>query len=282
MTNGKVITMHLKNGNMNNIVKVNLANWNGSVIKLPRTEINEYKDDDCSTNGIYFLIGKTNQDDKDFVYLGESRNVIKRLKEHISKNKSNIDDENKIGYWNTAIIVVGKDLDITSTKYLEWKFFNIIKESNNYILKTKITGKDIFIKDFHKDIMKEFLSNAITLISTLCYGLFDRIESKDNSSIQYFYCSNNRNANAKGYQNENGFVVTKGSIISKNVVDSFLTKGYFRLREKLIEDKIIVNFVFQKDYQFNSPSAAGSVVLGRMYYDDWKTKEGKKFSELKI
>lgn len=276
----KIIRMYLKQGTMDNIVKVDLANWNGKVIKLPRTEVNNYIEDDCNSHGIYFLIGKKDDNQKDFVYVGESRNVIKRLKEHIHKFKSN----DNIPYWNSAIVIVGKELDITSIKYLEWKFFNIIKDANNYLLTTKMTGKKIIIKDYHKDIMKEFLSNAMILISTLGYRLFEKIEIKNGNDVQYFYCFSNRNTNAKGFQNENGFVVLKDSVISNDVVNSFPIrgKGYYNLRQKLIEDKIIVNGIFRQDYQFSSPSAAGSVVLGRMYNDDWKTKEGKKFSELKI
>ena len=76
----------------------------------------------------------------------------------------------------------------------------------------------------------------------------------------------------------------KGSRISDHTVPSFETRGkcYFQLRNRLIEDGIIVNDVFQTDYEFSSPSAASAVVLGHTSNGnvDWKNVDGKQLKEL--
>lgn len=71
-------------------------------------------------------------------------------------------------------------------------------------------------------------------------------------------------SNATGYPVDDGFVVCKGSIISEKVADSFepASPSYYRLRNELIQNKTIVNRVFQQDYKFSSLSAAASVVVG--------------------
>ena len=57
---------------------------------------------------------------------------------------------------------------------------------------------------------------------------------------------------------------------------------YWKLRQKLIEEKVIVEFKFVKDYEFNAPSAASSVVLGRASNGkhEWKTQTGKMLRDL--
>ena len=65
----------------------------------------------------------------------------------------------------------------------------------------------------------------------------------------------------------------KDSIINNLTTPSFKGKVYYyRLREKLIKEKVIVDYKFVKDYEFQAPSAASSVVLGRASNGktDWK------------
>ena len=79
----------------------------------------------------------------------------------------------------------------------------------------------------------------------------------------YLYCKGS-GANAKEFVSSGGFTVFKGSKVSDHMVFSFELRGrsYFNLRNKLVEDGIIVNDIFEKDYEFNAPSAASAVILG--------------------
>lgn len=87
--------------------------------------------------------------------------------------------------------------------------------------------------------------------------------SNDDSTL--FYINNKRGANCTGYIGESGFVVREGSQISYEVVDKFQLNypNAYRLREQLCSDGIIVNRIFQADYEFDSVSLAASIILGR-------------------
>lgn len=72
-------------------------------------------------------------------------------------------------------------------------------------------------------------------------------------------------SNAKGHPTTNGgFLVWKGSVISSKVAPSFecASKTYYALRNRLIKEGIIKDGVFQEDYEFSSPTAAGAVTVG--------------------
>ena len=49
------------------------------------------------------------------------------------------------------------------------------------------------------------------------------------------------------------------------MISSFELRGkfYFNLRNKLVDEGIIMNDIFEKDYEFNTPPAVSAVILGR-------------------
>ncbi len=59
-------------------------------------------------------------------------------------------------------------------------------------------------------------------------------------------------------------------------------KSYFKLRNNLVEEGVIVERVFARDYELNAPSAASAVILGHTSNGnvDWKTAEGLKLKDL--
>lgn len=74
------------------------------------------------------------------------------------------------------------------------------------------------------------------------------------------------------------------SKISDHTVPSLETqgKGFFNLRNTLISEEVIKDGVFQKDYEFSTPSAASAVILGHTSNSnvDWKTENGMKLKDL--
>ena len=63
----------------------------------------------------------------------------------------------------------------------------------------------------------------------------------------------------------------------------FKTKisDYFKY-SKLVNDGIIVNDIFEKDYEFNAPSAASAVILGRTSNGniDWRSETGTSLKDI--
>ena len=69
----------------------------------------------------------------------------------------------------------------------------------------------------------------------------------------------------------------KGSVVSDHITPSMKKdKSYYVKRLELIADGTISDRVFQIDYEFTSPSAAATVVLGHTSNGnaEWKTEDG--------
>lgn len=264
---GKTIELFLVNGTADSLVTAELSNWNGKAIKIPRTEVIDCEREDIKSTGVYFLICQ--QDDgTDGVYIGEAENIKERLLQHLRDYKSGKEKY----YWNTAILFIGRDLNKALIRYLEHRFVEIATECGRYTILTKNTYKKTIIKEANIASMEEFIDNVKILMNTLGYKVLLPMPTVK-KKMEYLFCKS-QDANAKGFVSQEGFTVVKDSQISKSTTHSMETKciSYFSLREKLIENGIIINEVFQKNYEFNSPSAASSVVLGRSSNgkSDWK------------
>ena len=277
MVYGKAIELFLVNGTADSLVTAELSNWNGKAIKIPRTEVKSCVREDIKGVGVYFLICQE-EDGTDSVYIGEAENVQDRLLQHLADSQSGKEKY----YWNTAIIFVGRDLNKALIRYLEYRLVETAKECGRYTILTKNTFKNTVLKEAQVASMEEFIDNVKILINALGYKVLVPVPQATDETI-YLFCKGT-SASAKGFLSAGGFTVMAGSTISDHTVPSLETSGktYFRLRNELINEGIIENGVFNKNYEFNAPSAASAVVLGRTSNGntDWKTSDGTKLKDL--
>ena len=185
-------------------------------------------------------------------------------------------------YWNTAVIFVGRDLNKALIRYLENRFVEIAKECGRYAILTKNTFKNTVLKEAQIATMEEFIDNVKILINTLGYKVLVPVPKASDDTV-YLYCKS-ASASAKGFVSAGGFTVLEGSTISDHTVPSLETRGksYYKLRNNLIRDGIIVDRAFTRDYEFNAPSAASAVILGHTSNGnvDWKAADGTKLKDL--
>ena len=277
MAYGKAIELFLVNGTADSLITAELSNWNGKAIKIPRTEVAGCDRDDIKGVGVYFLICQED-DGTDSVYIGEAENVLDRLVQHLRDYQSGKEKY----YWNTAVIFVGRDLNKALIRYLENRFVEIAKECGRYTVLTKSTYKNTVLKEAQIASMEEFIDNVKILINTLGYKVLVPVPKASDDTV-YLYCKG-VSALAKGFVSAGGFTVMEGSTVSDHTVPSFETKGktYYKLRNNLIKDGLIVDRVFTRDYEFNAPSAASAVILGHTSNGnaDWKTADGIKLKDL--
>ena len=269
---GKAIELFFVNGTSDGIITAELRNWSGKAIKVPRIEVNKYPDEELSYTGIYLLYC-TDDDGNEKIYVGESENVKERLKNHIA----DYDKGKEPFYWSFAVAFVDNGLDKAEIRYIENKFANEIAINDQRKLLTKSTYNRTNLKASQIAVAEEFAENAKTLLEALGIKLNSEAP-KAESDDQYLYCkSRESNANAIGFVSNNGFTVLKDSTISQQTTPSFSNKAYYRLREKLMAEGVIVNYTFTKNYEFKAPSAASSVVLGRASNGQtaWKNKNGQ-------
>ena len=268
---GKAIEIFLVNGSVDGIVTAELTTWNGKAIKLPRTEVASCDREDIEGTGVYFLFCKE-EDNSDSVYIGEAENARYRLLIHMNDYNAN----KETYYWTTAVMFVGTNLNKADIRYMEDKLVELARTTGRYKVLTKNTYKNTKMKESQIAMAKEFIDNIKIIIATLGYRIFEEMP-KANSSTKYLYCKGN-NGDAKGFSSPGGFTVLKGSRISDHKVNSLKHK----FREQLISKGVIVDSVFVKDYEFNSPSGASSTILGRPSNgnEDWKTEDGEKLKNL--
>lgn len=272
---GKTIELFLVNGTADSLITAELSNWNGKAIKIPRTEVQDCTRDDLTSAGVYFLFCK---EEGDSVYIGEAENVLERLKQHMRDYQYGKEEY----YWNAAVVFIGRDLNKALIRYLEDRLVKISRECGRYKVLTKNTYAKTVMKESQTAVMEEFLANIKILIESLNYNVLTPIpQASDNT--KYIFCKG-AGADAKGFLSVGGLTVLKGSCVSDNTVPSMETRarGYYKLRKQLEDDEIIVGHKFQRDYEFNSPSAASSVVLGRSSNGntEWKDENGTLLKEL--
>lgn len=258
MPYGRTIELFLVDGEPEGIVTAELSNWNGSAIKIPRTDVLACKRTDITGVGVYFLFCK-NDRGLDSVYIGEAENILERLKQHIR----DYDSDRERYYWSTAVAFLGRDLNKALIRYLENRFVETARECKQYEILTKNTFSKTVLKESQIAVMEEFIDNVKILINVLGYKVFSEAKP-DSPAMENLYCTGN-GAQAMGHFSAGGFTVLKGSITSDHESDSFPTraKGYHDLKRKLEANSVIEDRHFTVDYEFNSPSAAAAVVLGR-------------------
>lgn len=272
---GKTIEIFWADGTGDGIVTGEISGWNGFAIKIPRTELaNIGEFGELNDPGVYFLFCEDEQTNEAAVYIGESENVPERLKQHVQDYKKG---KEKF-YWHTAIAFTGKELHKTNIRFIENELVQTVRSLGHTVL-TINSFQHTVMKRAQKATALEFIDHLKILMQALGYSILKAVGQKQ-STAAYLSCKVGK-GHATGYVSNGGFVVLKNSTVS-DVVTGSLSKGYAALREKLVADGTIANDVFQRDYEFSSPSAAAAIVKGRSASgnEEWKNKDGVKLKEL--
>ena len=109
----RTIEIFLADGQPEGTVTVEMSNWNGKAIRIPRTSVIGCTRSDISDVGVYFLFCE-NEKGVDSVYIGEAENILERLKQHIR----DYDNDREKYYWSAALAFTGRDLNKAMIRYL--------------------------------------------------------------------------------------------------------------------------------------------------------------------
>ena len=294
MSRGKNINMFLMEGDVTSSIKCTLSNWTGVIYKIPRTKLNSElikQRQHLKYSGIYFLIGKSDKEDKNLVYVGQAGNrkngeaLLLRLLEHTKDGKMDFFNE---------VIVLTTDTNIfgpTELNYLENKFAEKIKFSKRYILKNQNEPNIGNVTEEKESELIEILSNSEMIIGTLGHKLFIPTLEKDIDDVviadeELLFLSrkirkSNLQIEAKCKRTNEGFVVLKGSMISLEDLKT-MPKLIKELRVQLISSGIIKDGILKENQLFTSASYAAAFVLGTNAngLTHWKTKDGQILKEL--
>lgn len=278
MSQGRSIRLFLVDGTSNGLLTAEIMNWTGHVLTGPRSKLAEIvQRPECGRTGIYFLIGQDPENNlRSQVYIGESDDVAKRLKQHNRPEEQNGKD-----FWEKVCIVTSKDQNLTKAhvKYLESQLISIAKNlgrcellngtAHDYgnLPESDLADMAFFLDqiriilpalgfDFLREVTKPSSINQTTLSA----------EQEKMVSPKFIMKIPNSKVYAYAQEIDGEFFVLKGSKTRGSW--SGTESGYKGLFDQLVADGILVNSdngfrEFSDDYSFSKPSAAAAVVAGR-------------------
>lgn len=274
---GKSISLYLMDGTASGRWQATLSNWNGIAYKVPRGMLKECLADlmELSAPGVYFLFGRDDSTWRQFVYIGEGDDVLKRLTQPHTFEKDG-------SYWTEAIIFITPDgtLEKGRIKYLENRFYTIAKDTDRYIVKNGNTPPQSLMSKQTRDLLEEFIINALLVVPALGHMAFEPLKSAQSEKsgeldgLLYFSRNHGKGGNATGRLVSEGFWVLKGSFIYPKVAD-YAPQGIKNLREQHAAS-IDADGILQEDVLFGSPSYASTFVCGKNSNGlaEWKNKNG--------
>ncbi len=254
----QTVKIFLVEGNPTGFRTLELFNWNGKGVVIPRDRVEAATSrDELKTQGVYILLGES-EDGEGMIYIGESENISDRIKSH-HKNKN---------FWETAICFFSKDQNLNKAhvKFLEELLIKetieagrVKIENGNQPDKTKLSESD------RAEVLM-FAENIKLILSSVGYTFLKGVTDYEEKNKDIYICEG-PDAQAKGFPTSEGFVVLKGSIARKEIAQSAKDR-HIKRRPSLLDDGSLVDhdeksYIFTKDIVFTSPSNAAQNILAR-------------------
>lgn len=292
MAIGKSIRVYLADPTVTGIRYAELVNWTGHAIACPRNRLSELtKWSEAAKPGVYFLFESRFGDSKPIAYIGESENVSQRLTSH---------DRNK-EFWNEVIIFTSKDENLTKAhiKFLESALVGLSKQADRYQLENGNNPPESSLPRADRDAMEEFIGNVRMVLGVLGYPILEPIlqtkepkkqEGRPTDEIEVINPINEltfavNNLTAKGAATDEGFVLKKGSQLSKYNMDS-IPGSIVKIKDRLLKDGVLKesdnSLVATEDILLSSSSYAAAIVAGtsRSGPQSWKAANGKTMKQI--
>jgi hypothetical protein len=290
MALGRTIRIYLDDGSVSGLRHAEIVNWTGQAISCPRQQVKKLSDwAESKRPGVYFLFGISEKTGDQAVYIGEAENVYERLQNHLAKKD----------FWNEVIFFTSKDENLTKShvKYLESRLVSAAKYSNRQEIINANKPQEPSLPKSEQASMEEYFHNLKILLGVLGHKtlepLADRSKAQEITEFKHSDFSqvilhlNIGNITASALLSDEGIVVLKGSQAAL-IVKSSLSNGYNKLRNKLIESKILKEqngiLVLSQDFLFTSPSQAAAILVGYAINgrNHWSDKNGLTLKEFEM
>ena len=275
------IKLFLPRGDAKSLRTAEISNWTGKAVAAPRTEIDELlKREELEKSGVYILSGTDPTSGLPRAYIGEAEVIRERLKQHKTKE-----------FWISAIVFVSKDENLTKAhvRYLEGRLIAEAIQVGRFTLENAQAGGSKLPESDRED-MEVFLSRIRQLLPVLGSELFIPIapHAASNKQADSPLVCRIKGAQAFGQRTPDGFVVFRGSTAVLQERPATLRRQPYlvELRKKLAADGTLAQkdgfYVFTKDSEFSSPSAAASVIHGggANGLTEWRTEHEKSLIQL--
>jgi hypothetical protein len=289
---GKSIRVFLADATVAGIRYAELVNWTGQAVACPRNRLGELNAwPEASKPGVYLLFEARLGDAKPLAYIGESENVADRLTSHDRQKE----------FWNEVVIFTSKDENLTKAhvKFLESSLVGLAKQADRYNLENGNTPSEANLPRADRDAMAEFTENIRMVLGTLGYPILEPLLrapaapersvpieqawAKRKPDLELVFRVNNLVAH--GAPTDEGFVLRKGSQVSKTNTDSAALR-VVKIKEQLQSDGRLLpegdHLVLTEDLLLSSSSYAAVMVAGtsRSGPQSWLTVDGRSLKAI--
>jgi len=270
MSHGRGIRLFLVDGTPNGLLTAEIMNWTGHALTSPRTKLTELvKRAECGRTGVYFLVGPDPENAmRPVVYIGESDDVAKRLKQHNRPESQGGKD-----FWERVCLITSKDQNLTKAhvKYLESRLMAVAKQSGRCGLVNGTAHEYTVLPESDQADMAFFIEQIRILLPVLGFDfLREPVATHTGPSVQsdivFEMNLPTYEVSATAREIEGQFVILKGSEARPKWTAK--PNGYGNLYDQLVKDGVLTETqnnkrLFANDFEFNSPSAAAAIVAGR-------------------
>lgn len=274
---GFSVTIVVPDGQVDGLRTIEKSNWDGAGIVCPRSLWKESRErPEFNSPGVYILIGPIEGNEiTQKIYIGEGDPILSRLKDHDSKKD----------FWERLVAFTSSrsgGLNKAHIQHLEARMIQLAKEARRCTLVNEKNMDQPTLSERDQIQAEGFLEEMLLCLPILGLHVFKKAPEPPLSNTTFTIKS--KGIEAKGFESPQGFVVGKGSQAASEEAPSI--HGYLKnLRASLVERGVIsINgaaWNFAMDYQFDSPSTAAGVVLGRSANGrtEWKDPAGKTLKE---
>ena len=229
---------------------------------------------------LYILVNR----DKRQLYVGETDDSIKRLKNHEAKD-----------FLTEAIVFhsTTETLSTTEVRWLEAKTYEALKELGYYDLsENKVAPQQPPLKKNQIYTLEPIFEEAKNYICAAGFDIFlkgkeeQKVEVKPVATSEHIFYCKHKESKAMGYLIEatNVFVLLAGSELRSGTRPSLQHSLVSKRAQFIAEQCDTVNgiSVLRADYVASSPSIAGSLILGRNTngWTKWKDANGKTLNDV--
>lgn len=303
----KTIQIYLPKGNPRGLRLAEMTTRTVRLIEIPRIHINDFfAMPDANQVGLYFLVGDSDSTDKPLLYIGQTGDLKRGLNQHVDKD-----------FWTRAFVMLSTNNSMTQTHalYMEHKAIATAIEVGRYELKNGNNGNKPHTPDPLRADCEELFHTLDILLSTLGQPIFESININSTNEIQVeptfstlteinkqnevvspqtidsahepmlFYFKT-KEATAKGFYDDDGFVVLAGSLILKRNAPS-IAKVIIKIKNNLLKNGVLREiddnvYELMESYLFKTPSEGSQLVAGcsNNGWTVWKNASGQTLSDI--
>ncbi|WP_039019109.1 GIY-YIG nuclease family protein [Halocynthiibacter namhaensis] len=284
-TAGRSLELFFIDGRPDGMLTAEVFNWTGHVLRLPRTQLKQaLQRQESEYTGVYVLLGE--RDGAPLAYIGESEDLGERLRSHAAKKD----------WWDTAILITSaaNNLHKAHAKYLEARLVEIAREVGRMPLENGNTPPRSSLSEAATSNMESFLETLQMVLPAIRVDMFlnkatsSSVPRQEQNGVALFELKVPRHRlHARANLINGEFIILSGSTGQKQWIGkSRETNIRVRLYEELKNTGVIrldgEHCVFEKDYAFQSTSAAAEFITGRSTSGptNWKLEsDGRTYAE---